>query len=65
MTWKDYVILSIAVFAFIIIIISIIINNKIPMDIFQIVYITVLLCLIPAQKFYYWLKKVSNRKKSV
>ena len=65
MTWKDVLILSIAVLAFFVIILSIILNDKTPMDIFQSIYIIVLLCIIPAQRIFHWLKKVSNRKKSV
>ena len=63
MTWKDAVILSIGVLAFLIVILSIILNDKTPMDIFQSIYIIVLLCIIPAQRVFHWLKKVSNRKK--
>ena len=63
MTWKDVVILSIPILGFIVIILSIILNDKTPMDIFQSIYIIVLLCIIPAQRVFHWLKKVSNRKK--
>lgn len=63
MTWKDAVILSIGVLAFLVVILSIILNDKTPMDIFQSIYLIVLLCIIPAQRVFYWLKKVSNRKK--
>lgn len=63
MTWKDVVIFSILILGFIIIILSIILNDKTPMDIFQSIYIIVLLCIVPAQRIFYWLKKVSNRKK--
>jgi CBS domain containing-hemolysin-like protein len=65
MTWKDIVILSIPILGFIVIILSIILNDKTPMDIFQSIYLIVLLSIIPAQRVFYWLKKVSNRKKSV
>lgn len=63
MTWKDAVILSIGVLAFFVVILSIILNDKTPMDIFQSIYLIVLLSIIPAQRAFYWLKKVSNRKK--
>lgn len=63
MTWKDVVIFGILILGFIIIILSIILNDKTPMDIFQSIYIIVLLCIIPAQRVFYWLKKISNRKK--
>jgi len=63
MTWKDAVILGIGVLAFLVVILSIILNDKTPMDIFQSIYLIVLLCIIPAQRVFYWLKKVSNRKK--
>lgn len=63
MTWKDAVILSIGVLAFLVVILSIILNDKTPMEIFQSIYLIVLLCIIPAQRVFYWLKKVSNRKK--
>lgn len=63
MTWKDVVILSIPILGFIVIILSIILNDKTPMDIFQSIYLIVLLCIIPAQRLFHWLKKVSNRKK--
>lgn len=65
MTWKDVLIFSILILGFIIIILSIILNDKTPMDIFQSIYIIVLLCIIPTQRVFHWLKKVSNRKKSV
>ena len=65
MTWKDAVILSIGVLAFLIVILSIILNDKTPMDIFQSIYLIVLLSIIPAERAFHWLKKVSNRKKSV
>lgn len=65
MIWKDIVILSILIIGFIVIILSIILNDKTPMDLFQSIYIIVLLCIIPAQRVFHWLKKVSNRKKSV
>ena len=65
MTWKDAVILSIGVLAFLVVILSIILNDKTPMDIFQSIYIIVLLCIIPAERLFHWIKKVSNRKKSV
>ena len=63
MTWKDAVILSIGILAFLVVILSIILNDKTPMEIFQSIYLIVLLCIIPAQRVFYWLKKVSNRKK--
>ena len=63
MTWKDVVILSIPILGFIVIILSIILNDKTPMDIFQSIYLIVLLCIIPGQRVFHWLKKVSNRKK--
>lgn len=63
MIWKDVVIFGILILGFIVIILSIILNDKTPMDIFQSIYIIVLLCIIPAQRVFYWLKKVSNRKK--
>ena len=63
MTWKDAVILGIGVLAFIVVIISIILNDKTPMEIFQSIYLIVLLSLLPGQRVFYWLKKVSNRKK--
>jgi hypothetical protein len=65
MTWKDVVIFSILILGFIIIILSIILNDKTLMDIFQSIYIIVLLCIIPAERLFHWIKKVSNRKKSV
>lgn len=63
MTWKDVLIISIPILGFIVIILSIILNDKTPMDIFQSIYLIVLLSIIPAQRVFYWLKKVSNRKK--
>ena len=63
MTWKDAVILSIGVLAFLVVILSIILNDKTPMDIFQSIYLIVLLSIIPAERAFHWLKKVSNRKK--
>lgn len=63
MTWKDVLIISILILGFIVIILSIILNDKTPMDIFQSIYLIVLLSIIPAQRVFYWLKKVSNRKK--
>lgn len=63
MTWKDTVILSIGVLAFLVVILSIILNDKTPMEIFQSIYLIVLLCIIPAERAFHWLKKVSNRKK--
>ena len=63
MTWKDAVILSIGILAFLVVILSIILNDKTPMDIFQSIYLIVLLCIIPAERTFHWLKKVSNRKK--
>lgn len=65
MTWKDVLIISIPILGFIVIILSIILNDKTPMDIFQSIYLIVLLSIIPAQRVFHWLKKVSNRKKSV
>lgn len=65
MTWKDVVIFSILILGFIIIILSIILNDKTPMDIFQSIYLIVLLSIIPGERVFHWLKKVSNRKKSV
>ena len=63
MTWKDAVILSIGVLAFLVVILSIILNDKTPMDIFQSIYLIVLLSIIPGERVFHWLKKVSNRKK--
>ena len=63
MTWKDTVILSIGVLAFLVLILSIILGDKTPMDIFQSIYLIVLLCIIPGERVFHWLKKVSNRKK--
>ena len=63
MTWKDIVILSIGVLAFLVVILSIILNDKTPMDIFQSIYLIVLLSIIPGERVFHWLKKVSNRKK--
>lgn len=63
MTWKDVLIISIPILGFIVIILSIILNDKTPMDIFQSIYLIVLLSIIPAQRVFHWLKKVSNRKK--
>ena len=65
MTWKDTVILSIGVLAFLVVILSIILNDKTPMDIFQSIYLIVLLSIIPAERAFHWLKKVSNRKKGL
>lgn len=63
MTWKDAVILSISVLSFIVLILSLILNDKTPMDIFQSIYLIVLLCIIPGGRIFHWLKKVTNRKK--
>lgn len=65
MTWKDAVILGIGVLAFLVVILSIILNDKTPMEIFQSIYLIVLLSIIPVERAFHWLKKVSNRKKSV
>ena len=35
------------------------------MYIYQDIYLVVLLSIIPAQRAFHWIKKVSNRKKSV
>ena len=53
MTWKDIVIFSILILGFIIIIFSIILNDKTPMDIFQSIYIIVLLCIVPAERVFH------------
>lgn len=63
MIWKDTVILCICILSFIVIILSIILNDKTLMDIFQSIYLIVLLCIIPGQHVFQWIKKVSNRKK--
>lgn len=65
MTWKDIIIFSSLVLGFIIIILSIILNDKTPMYILQDIYLVVLLSIIPAQRAFHWIKKVSNRKKPV
>lgn len=65
MTWKDVVIFSILILGFIVIILSIILNDKTPMYILQDIYLVVLLSIIPAQRAFHWIKKVSNRKKPV
>lgn len=65
MIWKDAVILSISVLSFIVLILSLILNDKTPMDIFQSIYLILLLCIIPGERAFRWIKKVSNRKKSV
>ena len=65
MTWKDIIIFSILVLGFIIIILSIILNDKTPMYILQDIYLVVLLSIIPAQRAFHWIKKISNRKKPV
>lgn len=65
MTWKDIIIFSILVLAFIVVILSIILNDKTSMYILQDIYLVVLLSIIPAQQAFHWIKKVSNRKKSV
>ena len=55
MTWKDVVIFSILILGFIIIILSIIFNNKTPMDIFQSIYLIVLLyyCVLFQQNVHF------------
>lgn len=65
MTWKDVVIFSILILGFIVIILSIILNDKTPMYILQDIYLVVLLSIILAQRAFHWIKKVSNRKKPV
>ena len=65
MTWKDIIIFSSLVLGFIVIILSIILNDKTPMYILQDIYLVVLLSIIPAQRAFHWIKKVSNRKKPV
>ena len=65
MYWKDAVILGIAATAFLSVIISIIINNKTPMEIYQIIFLSVLLLLIPTEKLYHWLMKTTNKKKNL
>lgn len=65
MTWKDIIIFSILVLAFIVVVLSVILNDKTPMYIFQDIYIAVLLSIIPARRAFQWIKKVSNRKKPV
>lgn len=65
MTWKDIIIFSILVLGFIVVILSVILNDKTPMYILQDIYLVVLLSIIPAQRAFHWIKKVSNRKKSV
>lgn len=65
MTWKDIIIFSILVLGFIVVILSVILNDKTPMYILQDIYLVVLLSIIPARHTFQWLKKVSNRKKSV
>lgn len=65
MTWKDIIIFSILVLGFIVVILSIILNDKTPMYILQDIYLVVLLSIIPARRAFHWIKKVSNRKKSV
>ena len=65
MLWKDIIIFSILVLGFIVVILSIILNDKTPVYIFQDIYIAVLLSIIPAQRAFHWIKKVSNRKKPV
>ena len=49
MTWKDIIIFSILVLAFIVVILSIILNDKTPMYILQDIYLIVLLSIIPTQ----------------
>ena len=65
MTWKDIIIFSILVLGFIVVILSVILNDKTPMYILQDIYLVVLLSIIPAQRAFHWIKKVSNRKKPV
>lgn len=65
MTWKNIIIFSILVLGFIVVILSVILNDKTPMYILQDIYLVVLLSIIPAQRAFHWIKKVSNRKKSV
>lgn len=65
MYWKDKVILGIAVTAFLSVIISIIINDKTPMEIYQIIFLSVLLSFIPVEKLYHWLMKTTNKKKNL
>ena len=65
MYWKDAVILGIAAAAFLSVIISIIINDKTPMEIYQIIFLSVLLLLIPTEKLYHWLMKTTNKKKNL
>lgn len=69
MTWKDVIIFSILVLGFIVVILSVILsvilNDKTPMYILQDIYLIVLLSIIPAQRAFHWIKKVSNRKKSI
>lgn len=65
MTWKDVVIFSILILAFIVVVLSVILNDKTPMYILQDIYLVVLLSIIPAQRAFHWIKKVSNRKKPV
>ena len=63
MTWKDIIFFSILVLGFIVIILSIILNDKTPMYILQDIYLIVLLSIIPARRAFHWIKKVSNSKK--
>ena len=65
MYWKDSVILGIAAAAFLSVIISIIINDKTPMEIYQIIFLSVVLLLIPSEKLYHWLMKATNKKKNL
>ena len=65
MIWKDIIFFSILILGFIVIILSIILNDKTPMYILQDIYLIVLLSIIPAQRAFHWIKKVSNRKKSI
>ena len=65
MTRKDVIIFGILVLGFIVAILSIILNDKTPMYILQDIYLIVLLSIIPAQRAFHWIKKVSNRKKPV
>ena len=57
MTWKDVIIFSILVLGFIVVILSIILNDKTPMYIFQDIYLVVLLSIIPARWAFHRIKK--------
>ena len=65
MIWKDIIIFSILVLGFIVVILSVILNDKTPMYILQDIYLVILLSIIPARHAFQWIKKVSNRKKPV